>query len=265
MPENKYKLSSADHERVYQELEAEMLSSTTPADEPRVVILGGQPGAGKSNLIKLAQQEIFKGDSVATINGDDYREAHPHSKQILKENDKEYATNTDPDVREWTRRLLDSAIKNKRNIIFEGTMRNPQPLMSTIEHIKEQGYKIDIMIMAVQEKVSRLGVIDRYEKQKERNGYGRLTSMESHDEAARNLPNTAAEIEQKSPIDSISVYNRACECLYRNDHCQEKTSPGKDVKTAIRSEVLRPLSVEEQEIYKKIAGNALEWMGENSD
>ena len=139
-------------------------------------------------------------------------------------------------------------------------MRNPQPLMSTIEHIKEQGYKIDIMIMAVHEKVSRLGVIDRYEKQKERNGYGRLTSMESHDEAARNLPNTASAIEQKSPIDSISVYNRACECLYRNDHCQEKTSPGKDVKTAIRSEVQRPLSVEEQKTYKKTISDTIERM-----
>ena len=265
MPENKYKLSPKEHEQIFLRLERNMLESSSSSDNPRVVILGGQPGAGKSNLIKLAQQEIFKGCSVATINGDDYREAHPHSKQILKENDKAYATNTDPDVREWTRRLLDSAIKNKRNIIFEGTMRNPQPLMSTIEHIKKQGYKIDIMIMAVQEKVSRLGVIARYEKQKERNGYGRLTSMESHDEAAKNLPDTAAEIEQKSPIDSISVYNRACECLYRNDHCQEKTSPGKDVKTAIRSEVQRPLSMEEQKIYIKIAGNALEWMVENSD
>ena len=48
-----------------------MLESSSSSDNPRVVILGGQPGAGKSNLIKLAQQEIFKGGSVATINGDE--------------------------------------------------------------------------------------------------------------------------------------------------------------------------------------------------
>ena len=84
MPENKYKLSPKEHEQIFSRLERNMLESSSSSDNPRVVILGGQPGAGKSNLIKLAQQEIFKGCSVAIINGDDYREAHPHSKQILK-------------------------------------------------------------------------------------------------------------------------------------------------------------------------------------
>lgn len=48
--------------------------------------------------------------------------------------DKRFAERTDPDVRDWTKRLFDAAIENKHDIIFEGTMRNkwnaPTPAVS---------------------------------------------------------------------------------------------------------------------------------------
>jgi hypothetical protein len=82
-------------------------------------------------------------------------------------------------------------------------MRNREPLMSTIDHLREKGYMIDIMVMAVHESVSRAGIVKRYENQRARGGIARWTAFEAHDEAYRNMPETVGVIESQSPVDSV--------------------------------------------------------------
>ena len=47
----------------------------TPQKNPIGFVLGGQPGAGKSNLIDKIRKE--QGKNVIVINGDDFRKYHP--------------------------------------------------------------------------------------------------------------------------------------------------------------------------------------------
>ena len=132
----------------------------------------------KSKQIDVAVQS-FLDAGVAVINGDDYRMSHPQKDKILELDDKKFAEMTDPDVRIWTKRLFDTAIKNRRNIIFEGTMRSKEPLLTTIKRLKEEGYRVDIVVVAVKKEFSRLGTLMRYENQKTAFGYGRWTPLES--------------------------------------------------------------------------------------
>ncbi len=209
-----FKLPPREHERIYKRLEEGMLSSSSPSATPHIVILGGQPGAGKSFLARSACARFFDGKPVAVLNGDNYRFEHPHAIEILMNDDKLFAERTDPDVRVWTQRLLAAAATNRRNILFEGTMRNKEPLMGTISRLSGDGYRVDVSVLAVPASISRLGIIDRYEHEKALFGYARWTPMQSHDEAYRNLPETVAAIESKSPIDSINIYNRQEDLLY---------------------------------------------------
>lgn len=244
-----YKLSLERHEAIFKRLEKRMLASSKETDSPRIAILGGQPGAGKSYLIDFAQEHIFPDREPAVINGDDYRMEHPQADQILADDDKKFAARTDPDVRDWTKRLFDSAIAGRRDIIFEGTMRNKGPIMETIQNLHDEGYKVDVLVMAVRGEVSRVGTLARYEGQKEKNKYGRWTPPESHDEAYENMPDTVLAIENKSPIDSMRVYNRAGELLYENtrqDGVYQKPPQTADAKAAIVKERTRPPTQEEQ-------------------
>ena len=261
----KFKLTTEEHERVFQKLNEEMLATSLPADNPRIVILGGQPGAGKSILAEIAKNQFFKGLSVAIINGDEYRDAHPHRNEILHLNDRRYTENTDPDVREWTRKVLDSAIRNRRNIIFEGTMRNQEPLMSTIVRLNEEGYRIDVFVMAVNASTSRLGAQERYEAQKELVGYGRWTSIKSHDEAAQNLANTVAAIEAISPIDSLSVFNRNKECLYTSDYAEVERSVRRTASLTVAREMRHLFSFEMKQSYQDIAERIQQKMQKRND
>ena len=51
-----------------------------PAMLPRGYVLGGQPGAGKSGLIKRATQLCF--NNIIIISGDDFRKFHPDYKSF---------------------------------------------------------------------------------------------------------------------------------------------------------------------------------------
>ncbi|MDR3279425.1 MAG: zeta toxin family protein [Synergistaceae bacterium] len=256
MPDERYKLPKEDHEYIFRGLLDDMLADTVPQEQPRIVILGGQPGSGKSRLTEIARENVFDNQPVAVINGDDYRAYHPQAENIYRQHDKGFAEMTDPDVRKWTPRLLGAAVKEKRNIIFEATMRNKEPLMSTIEYLKEQGYQIGVMVMAVHEQVSSVRIVNRYEDQKAKGGIARWTPMENHDEAFGNMPQTAEAIERNSPIDSISVYNRAGEEIYRNESAENtfrRPSPGMGAGKAVKEERKRPLSLDERKtIQSKI-------------
>ena len=71
-----------EHDLIYKRLEKELLLSCSWHQTPRVVIIGGQPGAGKSKQIDVAVQS-FLDAGVAVINGDDYRMSHPQKDKIL--------------------------------------------------------------------------------------------------------------------------------------------------------------------------------------
>jgi predicted ABC-type ATPase len=249
MPNERYKLSDREHELGFQRLLKDMLETTEPRECPSIVILGGQPGSGKSKLTEIAKGVFFDGKPVAVINGDDYRHNHPQAYEIYQNHDKKYAEMTDPDVRKWTPRLLEAAIEGRRDIIFEATMRNREPLMTTIRHLKEEGYKVGVFIMAVNEHVSRIGILSRYENQKHDGGIARWTPVETHDEAYKNMPATVEAIELESPIDHISVYGRGGRELYKNEASGgvfKRPLPGEGARHTIRNEHLRPLSALEK-------------------
>lgn len=213
----KYKLTKEIHEEIFHFLELDMLSESNERSNPQIVILGGQPGAGKSCLAEIVKKDVFAGSTVTSINGDDYRDYHPNLQQIIDENDKLIATYTDPDVREWTKDLLASAVARRRDIIFESTLRSDHPIAETINDLHAKGYRVTVAVMFTPFALSRIGVIERYECQKEILHYGRWTDLNNHDQAFSSLPVTVRELENKCELERLVVCNRNKAILYCNE------------------------------------------------
>jgi hypothetical protein len=262
MAAESYKLSDETHEEIYELLLDKILKKTEPRETPQIVILGGQPGSGKSRLIEIANEAVFGNIPAAVINGDDYRAFHPQASEIYSRHDKRFSELTDPDVRKWTSQLLEAAVEGRRDIIFEATMRNKEPLMSTIKTLKEKSCRIGIMVMAVNWQVSKVGIVRRYEDQREKKQVARWTPFESHDEAYRNMPQTVAAIEKESPIDSLAVYSRGGDLIYANGVAGDpfkRPLAGIGADRAIRKERSRPLSPGE----KRIINDNIEYIRQN--
>lgn len=246
--DDSYKLSKEEHELIYQQILKSEFGSSTSNENPSIVILGGQPGCGKSGIIQLSKNDFSDGN-VVIINGDDFRGLHPKSLEIFKSHEQRYAELTDPDVREWTSRLFQEAIASKRNIIFEGTMRNDGPICKTIQQLMQEGYKVHIRVMAVSEKESILGIHQRFEVQKAHEGFGRMTPIESHNAAYTGMLHTISRIENEKLFHSLQVYNRNNDLLYENTINRNEYARNPGVVQAIQQERTKEWSPEKWTNY----------------
>eukprot|EP01032_Pedospumella_encystans_P019615 gene19615-22307_t len=213
--DRQFLLTTAKHAAIYRKIEAHHFSGTTPQDSPKVIILGGQPGAGKSGLLEASKQD-FPGCNVVSINGDELRYYHPQYREIQKADERHFAELTDPHARQWTKQLFDRAIETRRNILFEGTMREAGPITQTMARLHASGYQIIARIIAVSEHDSVAGIFRRYEEQKAAKGFGRWSNIKAHNDAYVGVPVTVGRIEDQCFSDRVEVYNRRGGLLYTN-------------------------------------------------
>ena len=245
---NKFKLNQETHDSIYKLLENQIFNNKKSCDFPIAVVLGGQPGAGKAVLIDNAKKE-FDDNNVVIINGDEFRRMHPNLDEILEYAEEDYAMYTDADVRVWTSDLFEKAINDKYNIIFEGTMRTNR-ICDTLKKLKDNGFFIELKILAVNGIDSLISTMERYEKQKNAEGYGRITPSDSHRNAYYGMLDTLEDIESQKCFDTLEISTRNGDIVYYNDLKQNKIFSKYDLgirDTLIKSrEELKP-SMEEVE------------------
>ena len=58
-----------------------LTQSKTPALNPRAILTGGQPGSGKSSIVKLVNR---KDNNFIFLNTDEFRDSHPHYTEIQR-------------------------------------------------------------------------------------------------------------------------------------------------------------------------------------
>ncbi|MDR1875530.1 MAG: zeta toxin family protein, partial [Synergistaceae bacterium] len=178
---------------------------------------------------------------------DNYRAAHPFFEDILRLDERRCVQKTASDVGGWVKRLLTTAIKNRRNIVLEDEMSNGDLLINVIDRLRDEGYRVDVLVMAVGSEVSRLGILERCEGQREDGGYGLWTNLELHNRVYAGIPEAVKRVEVRGRVESVGVYNRAGEILYKNvSRDGVYTKPFPDAYAAIMKERGRSLSQEEE-------------------
>jgi predicted kinase len=127
---NPYLLSEAENERVFRE---EILPrwlkragpNLHPAEHPQMVIIGGQPGAGKSRTMDGVERELTHQGGALKISPDDFRKYHQNFKKLNIANDRTSSSFTHEDAGIWAEKLEKYAREHKFNVILEGTLRTP--------------------------------------------------------------------------------------------------------------------------------------------
>jgi len=202
-----YKLTEEEHERIFRQIVRSFLKNKTSTDAPTIVILGGQPGCGKTGLISYYCENLFSDGNVCHINGDELRRFHPKSDEIFLLYEKQYTDITDSDVRVWTKELFDLAIEQSVNITFEGTMRTPE-ICETIKRLSAAGYHIIVSPMAVPFIISAYSICNRYLIAKKETGKARFVSFSSHSEAYTAMISTLVKIISDKFYNDMAAYGR---------------------------------------------------------
>lgn len=203
----KYKLSEETHDFYYDIIKRTYTSGKIPVKNPIAIIIGGQTGAGKSSLIGYST-EMFSDDNVVIINSDEIKPFHPKSEEIARLYPKLYTKITDQESNTWTSRLFEELRREGYNVIFEGTMKNNRIADESITELQQLGYTVIVRGLAVCDLESRMSILERYEGQVSKKGWGRLVVTDHHNQTYSGMPNTIDYIEQNGRYDILEIFAR---------------------------------------------------------
>ena len=156
-------LDQAEHARIFaQDIVRRLFANAAPVAHPTVVLMGGQPGSGKSGLLDAAAEYLSTPEARAVqIVGDDLRDYHPDYQLLLATDDRTAAAATDRDSGRWVEMAIAHALEHRYSVVIEGTMRDPQVPLNTAAKFRADGYRVEAWVMAVDPLSSRLGIGNR--------------------------------------------------------------------------------------------------------
>lgn len=158
------KFYSIQQENVFQEYRNKAILAITAGKKPQdgvkiLSIAGGQSGAGKSRLIPLLKKQFE--DSVV-VDFDELRSYHPSYDEVSKIYPEIIHRILQSDTERVKNEVLDYLIANEYSTIYEGALRNTQGFIDFAKKFKNNGYYIQMNILAVPKLESYGSTLYRY-------------------------------------------------------------------------------------------------------
>lgn len=178
---------------------------------PLLVLLGGQPAAGKTR----AQEAILTTHpELVSITGDDLRQYHPDYYDLCVSEPIGMPAATAPVSGGLVKFALDHALEHRYPVLLEGTFRDPEMVCGTATRFAAAGYRVEMVAVATPAPVSRLGTEQRYL------GAGhpalaRWTPPEAHEVALVGSSRVVAALEASPAVSQTQVHSRE-RLLYEN-------------------------------------------------
>ncbi len=213
MSNEKDVLSAEEHARIFREriLEESAFSTATSQERPRVIVLAGQPGAGKGGLARSAELEL-RGDAV-TVDPDALRDFHPKVESFRNAHPYTWADDTHPDASAWAKELRSAAVEGRKNLILDTTLADGEKAVALVKDLQAKGYEVEIRAMATHRLESELGVDERFSNSLERKGFGRYVPEGIRDQVYRDLPDNLNQVARETGT-PIRIFNREGVELY---------------------------------------------------
>lgn len=212
---DKYKIDIEEFRLIEDEIIKLYTRFIDSVNQPKTIILGAQPGSGKSELEKIAFNNLSKNAVICNV--DNLKNFHPHSQEIKKNHPEYFNEFTSSVAHQWNLALRRNCIENNYNFILETTFSEGTSINSIIENLKKNKFQVEIYLLSVPEIISKLGIVLRYEEMLNLNIFGRKVSIESHDQRFKQIPQAIKIVEDKKLYDYINLYGRSLMNLNSKD------------------------------------------------
>lgn len=210
-----------------------LFGSHTPSpDGPVLVLLGGQPAAGKTQAQRTILAE-HPGDDLVEVTGDDLRVFHPDYRRLARDAPFLMPNATAPVSGGLVRLAVEHAHKRRYSLLLEGTFRDAGMVTGTATRFADAGYRVEVVAVATPAVVSRLSA----EMRSLAGGLpavGRWTPPGAHESALEHSPGVLAALEALPHVARVQVFSRE-HLLYDNT----RTSAGAWERPAEAATVLR--------------------------
>ena len=203
-------------ERIYQKFRKQGLESTSAQEHPRAILLGGQPGSGKSYLRGIVRKEFSDKGGTVVIDPDILREDDPLFIEQSQTDPIHAGDRSHEQASTLAKRLTAAMVSERRNLIIDGTMGNPESIRKKIHLLRQHGYAIDVHVMAVNPELSKVQSNLRFERQVAGSGRGRFVPKTVHDAAYEGLSRSVDMMEQECLVDSMHIHDSDRQRIYEN-------------------------------------------------
>lgn len=198
------------HEQIFPEARLDTLTSY---ERPKAIVLAGQPGAGKSALVRAAEVE-FRGD-ILPVDPDRLRNDLPGIKQLQEADPFGWPKATNSDAFKLASGLRDEGIKRHVNLVIDGSMSDAGNSIRTIEALQKKGYEVEVRAISTHWLESEQGIDQRFARQIDRFGVARDVDMDFHNRVYNDLPGNMEKVAEARGV-QVRIYDRELNELYDN-------------------------------------------------
>lgn len=200
-------LDADAHDEVYAALAADM-DFAEPTANPVAVLLLTQAGTGSAWVRHDIHRRIARTSGAVTIAVEDLCAYHPRWVSLLHSAERVADLRVAPDAIAWAQTALRHAIGRRVNLIYEPMLghSHTRALDTTVEELRDAGYRVEIVVMSVPCTTSLRAVFDRYLHGRRTTGLGRFTPKALHDIAVEELHALRAELDAGTlAVDKVQV------------------------------------------------------------
>ena len=163
-----------------------LLADAVAQHEPTLIVLTGQPGAGKSVLAGDMRARFPETARPVIVDVDSFRPFYPGYLKLHQERGWVADDLVQSDARRWFDHALTYLSERRANVIAEHGLRNRPVTEALLDRFAPAGtqlppYRIEVALLATSAAESRLGMLERYQIGYERVGVGRYVAEEVHD------------------------------------------------------------------------------------
>ncbi|KEF04810.1 Zeta toxin family protein [Kitasatospora aureofaciens] len=211
-----HRLSAEEHRFIFDELIVpDLLARSTPQEQPIVVYIMGQPGAGKTAMTPMIRRTL-RGRPVR-ISGDDFKTAHPDYLQLLREDPRTAGSRIRADYRAW-QTLAEAYVRQRRSdAVVEIAPASTAAFANAAALYRQAGYRVEVVVLAVRAADSLQGTAARYAQVSRYGGPARFTTTDGHDTHFAALADAVAAAENTPVADAVTVLRRDATVIYRNE------------------------------------------------
>ncbi|MET9078599.1 zeta toxin family protein [Streptomyces sp. NPDC004232] len=217
-----------------------------PQQWPVVVVVAGQPGAGKTHIADLVQSALNRRGGAVRVCRDLYKSVHRHYERLLAADVRTAGILVRPDTASWQAAVEAHVREWHFDAVVESALADPDDFRVSSRAYRAAGIRIEVVALATAEALSQLGITARFLTQE------RYVSWENHDACAKNMLNTLAVIEAEQLADRITVVRRDGTVLYTNElNTQGGWQRRPAAEQAVRRERSRPWTAPETAVFRR--------------
>ncbi|WP_236246830.1 zeta toxin family protein [Streptomyces sp. CC210A] len=219
------------------------LNGAVRQDQPVVVIVGGQPGAGKTAVADLVQAALDRRGRAVRICSDLYKAVHRQYGEFLAGDVRTAGMKVRPNTRRWQAAVEEHVRANGFDAVVESALADAEEFRTSSAAYRQASHRIEVVAVATAEALSQLGTLDRFLSDP------RYVSWENHDACAKGMLRTLALIEAEHLADRITVVTRDGTVLYDNELLDGTWRRRTAADKAVVYEQRRPWSAKETAVF----------------